>query len=57
MAVEDLDDVGKWGQGFTAVDEIEEVDIGDWSSKQPTYVSAKLHRGGGGWSKGKCAVC
>jgi hypothetical protein len=28
-AIEDLDDLGKLGQGFTSADRLEEVEIGD----------------------------
>jgi hypothetical protein len=40
--VEDLEGEGKLGQGFTAVDQLEEVDIGDGTKPKPTYVSANL---------------
>jgi hypothetical protein len=40
--VEELDDIGKLGLGFSAVDELIEVDIGTDGVAQPTYVSANL---------------
>ena len=40
--VDDFDDLGKLGQGFSSVDELEEVDIGDGKVPRPTFVSAKL---------------
>jgi hypothetical protein len=41
--VEDLDDLGKLGRGFSSMDDLEEVDIGDGVVSQPTYVSARLN--------------
>jgi hypothetical protein len=41
--VEDLDKLGKVGQGFSAMDDIKKVDIGDGVVSQPTYVSAHLN--------------
>jgi hypothetical protein len=38
-AIEDLDDLGKLGQGFTSTDPLEEVDIGDGTIPMPTFVS------------------
>jgi hypothetical protein len=43
--VDDFDDLGKLGQGFSSVDELEEVDIGDGKVPGPTFVSAKLIAG------------
>jgi hypothetical protein len=40
--VDDFDDLGKLGQGFSFVDELEEVDIGDGRVSKPTFASAKL---------------
>jgi hypothetical protein len=40
--VEDFGEVGKLGQGFVAVDDLEEVDIGDGTVRRPTYVNANL---------------
>jgi hypothetical protein len=40
--VEDLDDVGKLGQGFTSVDELEEVNLGKEGVAWPTYIQAGL---------------
>jgi hypothetical protein len=37
--VEDLDELGKPGQGFSSMDNLEKVDIGDGVVAQPTYVS------------------
>jgi hypothetical protein len=42
--VEDFDDIGKLGYGFSAMDELNEVDIGDGAVRQPTYVSRNLTR-------------
>jgi hypothetical protein len=43
--VEDLDELGKHGRGFSSMDDLEEVDIGDGVISQPTYVSARLNTG------------
>jgi hypothetical protein len=43
--VEDLDELGKLGWGFSSVDDIEKVDISDGVIPQPTYVSACLNTG------------
>jgi hypothetical protein len=40
--VEDLDKLGKLGRGFSSMDDLEKVDIGDGVIPQPTYVSAHL---------------
>jgi hypothetical protein len=40
--VEDFDDIGKLGYGFSAVDELHEVDIGDGAVRRPTYVNRNL---------------
>ena len=36
------DTEGKFGQGFTSIDELEEVDIGPSDRPRPMYVSAQL---------------
>jgi hypothetical protein len=41
--VEDLDELGKLGQGFPSMDDLEKVDIGDVVVPLPTYVSAHLN--------------
>jgi hypothetical protein len=41
--VEDLDDLGKLGQGFSSMNDLEKVDIGDRVVPRPTYVSARLN--------------
>jgi hypothetical protein len=41
--VEDLDELGKLGRGFSSMDDIEKVDIGDGVIPRPTYVSARLN--------------
>jgi hypothetical protein len=41
--VEDLDELGKLGRGFSSMDDLEKVDIGDGIIPQPTYVSACLN--------------
>jgi hypothetical protein len=41
--VEDLDELGKLGQGFSSMDNLEKVDIGDGVVPRPTYVSARLN--------------
>jgi hypothetical protein len=41
--VEDLDELGKLGQGFSSMDDLEEVDICDGVISRPTYVSACLN--------------
>jgi hypothetical protein len=43
--VEDLDELEKLGLGFSSMDDIEKVDIGDGVVPQPTYVSACLNTG------------
>jgi hypothetical protein len=40
--VEDFDEVGKLGQGFVAIDDLEEIDVGDGTMWRPTYVNANL---------------
>jgi hypothetical protein len=40
--VQDFDDIGKLGYGFSTVDELDEVDIGDGVVRQPTYVNRNL---------------
>jgi hypothetical protein len=37
--VEDLDELGKLGQCFSSMDDLEKIDIGDGVIPQPTYVS------------------
>jgi hypothetical protein len=41
--VEDLDKLGKLGRGFSSMDDLEKVDIGDEVIPRPTYVSARLN--------------
>jgi hypothetical protein len=41
--VEELDELGKLGRGFSSMDDLEKVDIGDGVVPQPTYVSARLN--------------
>jgi hypothetical protein len=41
--VEDLDELGKLGQGFPSMDDLEKVVIGDGVIPRPTYVSAHLN--------------
>jgi hypothetical protein len=41
--VEDLDELGKLGRGFSSMDNLEKVDIGDGVISRPTYVSAHLN--------------
>jgi hypothetical protein len=41
--VEDLDELGKLGRGFSSIDNLEKVDIGDVVVPRPTYVSASLN--------------
>jgi hypothetical protein len=41
--VEDLGELGKLGQGFSSMDDLEKVDIGDGVIPRPTYVSARLN--------------
>jgi hypothetical protein len=40
--VEDFDEVGKLGQGFSSVDELEEVDLGKGVAHRPTYINVNL---------------
>jgi hypothetical protein len=40
--VEDLDELGKLDRGFSSMDDLEEIDIGDGVVPRPTYVSACL---------------
>jgi hypothetical protein len=42
---EDLDELGMLGRGFSSMDDLEKVDIGDGVNPQPTYVSARLNMG------------
>jgi hypothetical protein len=41
--VEDLDELGKLGQGFSSIDHLEQVDIGDGVVPRPTYVSVHIN--------------
>jgi hypothetical protein len=41
-ATEDLDDLGKLGQGFTSTDPLEKVDISDGTVPRPTFVNKNL---------------
>jgi hypothetical protein len=41
--VEALDELGKLGRGFSSMDDLEKVDIGDGVIPRPTYVSAHLN--------------
>jgi hypothetical protein len=41
--VEDLDELGKLARGFSSMDNLEKVDIGDGVIPWPTYVSAHLN--------------
>jgi hypothetical protein len=40
--VEDFGDVGKLGQGFLAMDELQEVNLGEGNVLKPTHISASL---------------
>jgi hypothetical protein len=40
--IEDFDDLSKLGQGFTSVDPLEKVDIGDGTIPRPTFVNKNL---------------
>jgi hypothetical protein len=40
--VEDFDEFSKLGHNFLAVDELDEVDIGDGGIHRPTYISKNL---------------
>jgi hypothetical protein len=40
--IEDLDDVGKLGQGFSVVDNLQEVNLGEGNNMKPTYISTNL---------------
>jgi hypothetical protein len=41
--VEDLDELGKLGRGFSSLDDLEKVDICDGVILRSTYVSARLN--------------
>jgi hypothetical protein len=41
--VEDLDELGKLGQGFSTINDLEKVDIGDGVVPRPTNLSARLN--------------
>jgi hypothetical protein len=43
--VKDLDELGKLGRGFSSMDDLEKIDIGDGVILRPTYVSAHLNTG------------
>jgi hypothetical protein len=40
--VEDLDEIGKLGQGFASVDKLEEINLGGGNVLRPTYITARL---------------
>jgi hypothetical protein len=42
--IEDFDDVGKLGQGFSTVDDLQEVNLGEGNDMRPTYISMNLSR-------------
>jgi hypothetical protein len=39
--VEDLDELGKVGQCFSSMDDLEKIDIGDGVVPRPTYVTVR----------------
>jgi hypothetical protein len=41
-AVEDFDELGKLGPGFSSVDALDEVDIRDGETQRPTFINANL---------------
>jgi hypothetical protein len=41
--VEDLEEIGKHGRGFSSMDDLDKVDIGDGVIPRPTYVSGRLN--------------
>jgi hypothetical protein len=41
-AIENFDEVEKLGQGFSSVDPLEEIDIGDGITPRPTFVNKNL---------------
>jgi hypothetical protein len=41
--VEDLDELGKLGKGFSSMDDLEKVNIDDRVVPRPIYVSARLN--------------
>jgi hypothetical protein len=43
--VEDLDELGKLGRGFSSMDDLEKVDIGDGVVPWPIFVSVHLNTG------------
>jgi hypothetical protein len=40
--IKDLENEGKLGQGFSSMDKLDEVDMGDGSTHRPMYISANL---------------
>jgi hypothetical protein len=43
--MEDIDKLGKLGRGFSSMEDLEKVDIGDRVIPHTTYVSAPLNTG------------
>jgi hypothetical protein len=41
-AIEDFDEVEKLGQGFSSVDPLEEIDIGDGINPRPRFVNKNM---------------
>jgi hypothetical protein len=41
-AIDDFDELDKLGQGFTSVDTLEQVDIGDGSVPRPMFINQNL---------------
>jgi hypothetical protein len=41
-AIEDFDEVEKLGQGFSSVDTLEEIDIGDGITPWPTFINKNM---------------
>jgi hypothetical protein len=44
-SVEDFSEIEKLGQGFTSVDPLEEIDIGNGTVPRPTFVNKNLNAG------------
>jgi hypothetical protein len=42
-AIEDFDEVEKLGQGFSLVDTLEEIDIGDGITPWPTFINKNMN--------------
>jgi hypothetical protein len=56
-AIADFDGVEKLGQGFSSADPLEEIDIGDGITPEPTFVNKNVFRTQGCYHKVAKELC